>query len=203
MILVIDTSTAELLVAIASDAGEVLRESRQTAATGERGIHDARLASETARLLGELQLPASAIARIGLVIGPGSFTGLRIGLSFAKGFALATNAAIVTLTQHETLAAEVATDFDRIVTPGYRPGLFYAAHARTPRDIELLTDLSSLTGPVLAHASLIDRLAETLHASFAEITSDALARLTSQNASDYRSEQIDVLEPLYLGSSKF
>lgn len=42
-----------------------------------------------------------SIERVGVVIGPGSFTGIRIGLSFAKGLGLALNVPVLGVTTLE------------------------------------------------------------------------------------------------------
>ncbi|HEX5316297.1 MAG TPA: tRNA (adenosine(37)-N6)-threonylcarbamoyltransferase complex dimerization subunit type 1 TsaB, partial [Candidatus Kapabacteria bacterium] len=138
MILVIDTSTSHLAIGIAQEDGEMLREFHANAAEGERGIHDARLALETARLLDESGISTREISRIGLIIGPGSFTGLRIGLSFAKGFCFAIDASIVPLTPHEVMVAEaIGQSHLTIVTPGYREDLFYVSESHDPRNIRM------------------------------------------------------------------
>ncbi|MFI5202645.1 MAG: tRNA (adenosine(37)-N6)-threonylcarbamoyltransferase complex dimerization subunit type 1 TsaB, partial [Candidatus Kapaibacterium sp.] len=138
MILLLDTSSSHLSIGLAGRDGALLREFHADAAEGERGIHDARLALETAKLMKELGISSREIERIGLIIGPGSFTGLRIGLSFAKGFCFATRAGIVPLTQQEVMFAEAAEpDECFIVTPGYREDLFYVAESSEPSAIRL------------------------------------------------------------------
>ena len=54
----------------------------------ERG-HQERLAPLVRGLAGEAGIAFRQIERIGVTVGPGSFTGLRVGLAFAKGMALA------------------------------------------------------------------------------------------------------------------
>jgi len=44
------------------------------------------------------------IDKIGVTIGPGSFTGVRVGLAFAKGLAIATDAQIIGISTLELLA---------------------------------------------------------------------------------------------------
>ena len=59
----------------------------------------------------EAERPAYGIRDISLVVvalGPGSFTGLRIGLSFAQGFCFANDIPIVGLSNHRILAAQAA-----------------------------------------------------------------------------------------------
>lgn len=199
MILLLDTSTKELLVGLAADTGEVLAHVRRQAREGERGIHDARLASEVRDLLLQADASPKSNTRIAIVVGPGSFTGLRIGLSFAKGLAFATGAAIVPVTQHECLAREVVGEADFIVTEGYRPGMYYVARAGQPDSIELVTDLTALHGQrVIAHGAMLGTVPDAIeHCSFAEITADALARLALTSMS-ISGEAIDALEPLYL-----
>ncbi len=48
-----------------------------------------------------------AITAVAVAIGPGSFTGLRIGLSFAQGFCFARNVPIVGISNHQVLAMQM------------------------------------------------------------------------------------------------
>lgn len=54
------------------------------------------------------QSPA-AIDLIAATVGPGSFTGIRVGLAAARGVALATGAKVIGITSFETVAAEFAS----------------------------------------------------------------------------------------------
>ncbi|MBI3419210.1 MAG: tRNA (adenosine(37)-N6)-threonylcarbamoyltransferase complex dimerization subunit type 1 TsaB [Proteobacteria bacterium] len=49
------------------------------------------LAPLTQEFLGKHQLAVSGIDRLAICIGPGSFTGLRVGMAFARGLSLAAN----------------------------------------------------------------------------------------------------------------
>jgi tRNA threonylcarbamoyladenosine biosynthesis protein TsaB len=51
--------------------------------------HQERLAPMVRELMAGAHAPFSAVDRIGVTVGPGSFTGLRVGLAFAKGLGLA------------------------------------------------------------------------------------------------------------------
>jgi len=60
-----------------------------------RAAASERILAQIDRLLADLGAPPSAIERIGVAIGPGSFTGLRVGLATAKGLALALSVPVV------------------------------------------------------------------------------------------------------------
>jgi len=82
--LALDTSHAVGSVALARD-GAVLGEATFSAPA----THLVELARAVERLLGENGLTARDVARVAVVLGPGSFTGVRIALAFAKGLAAA------------------------------------------------------------------------------------------------------------------
>ncbi len=202
MLLLFDTSTSHLAIGIADAAGTLLTEFHAEAGEGERGIHDARLATGTESLLREAEIAPKEISRIGLIIGPGSFTGLRIGLSFAKGFAFATGAALVPLTPHEVMVAEVGRTIDSlVVTPGYREDLFYAAESGTPQDVRPLS-IEALSArrerPMILHDSLLGNSSDFLprSAKFASVSLLIMARQTFE--CDAPLVAFEPLEPLYL-----
>jgi tRNA threonylcarbamoyladenosine biosynthesis protein TsaB len=93
--------------ALESCSAAVLDGERVLAARSEpmaRG-HQERLAPLVSELMAEAGLTFSALDRIGVTVGPGSFTGLRVGLSFAKGLGLALNKPVVGIGTLEAMAA--------------------------------------------------------------------------------------------------
>jgi tRNA threonylcarbamoyladenosine biosynthesis protein TsaB len=70
----------------------------------ERG-HQERLAPMVAEAMATAALPFSALERIAVTVGPGSFTGLRVGLAFAKSVALALDVPCVGVGTLEALVA--------------------------------------------------------------------------------------------------
>jgi tRNA threonylcarbamoyladenosine biosynthesis protein TsaB len=72
-------------------AGAVVRDGVMLAKRIEpmqRG-HQERIAGMTAELMAAADLAYADLDRIAVTVGPGSFTGLRIGLAFAKGLGVA------------------------------------------------------------------------------------------------------------------
>ena len=61
-----------------------------------------------------LAIDSSAVALLAVGSGPGSFTGLRIGMSFAKGFCMGRNIPLVAVTNFNVLA-EFATEISKPV----------------------------------------------------------------------------------------
>jgi tRNA threonylcarbamoyladenosine biosynthesis protein TsaB len=97
--LAFDTSHPVGSVALARD-GELLG----SETFREPATHLVALGHAVDRLLASTALTPAGIDRLALVTGPGSFTGLRIGLSFAKGLYAARHMPIVTINALQLLA---------------------------------------------------------------------------------------------------
>lgn len=67
--------------------------------------HQERLAPMVAEVMAEAGLGFAGVDRIGVTVGPGSFTGLRVGLAFAKGLGAALSRPVVGVGTLEALAA--------------------------------------------------------------------------------------------------
>src|SRR5204863_8655790 len=70
--------------------------------------HQERLAPMLQALLAETGVALAEVDRIAVTVGPGSFTGLRVGVAFAKGLALALSKPAVGIGALEALCASVA-----------------------------------------------------------------------------------------------
>lgn len=69
-----------------------------------RHNHSVEVLPALDKLLGKAGLPVSDISAVGVAIGPGSFNGLRVGLSIAKGIAFSLNIPIVGVSSLEAIA---------------------------------------------------------------------------------------------------
>src|SRR6201996_5838430 len=72
--------------------------------------HAEALMPMIARVMNEAELAFTALDRIAVTTGPGSFTGLRVGLSAARGIALAANKPVVGLTTLTAYAAPLVSE---------------------------------------------------------------------------------------------
>ena len=85
--LAIDTSTLTLAIALSVDERVVA-----TRTTWKKRGHSTILADGVASMLERQNLSVRDVHELVIGSGPGSFTGLRVGLAFAKGVAFATGA---------------------------------------------------------------------------------------------------------------
>ena len=109
MLLAIETSSLVSSVALLHD--ETLRAEFTTQA---RLTHSEQLMPHIADMLQKASVQKSQIDGIAVSIGPGSFTGLRIGLATAKGLAFAWNVPIVGIETPVSLAWNSVSATDEI-----------------------------------------------------------------------------------------
>jgi len=100
MLLAIDTSTAQVGLAL-YDGIQILGEMTWTT----RQHHTTELAPALAGLLSRSDASMDMVDALGVAIGPGSFTSLRVGLSLVKGIALARHLPLVGISTMDVIAA--------------------------------------------------------------------------------------------------
>lgn len=100
MILAVDTSTHWTGLAL-HDGGVVIAE------MGWRAVNTTtvELAPSTADLLAKTGVATADLRALVVAIGPGSYTGLRVGLGFAKGMALALNLPLIGVSTLDVIVA--------------------------------------------------------------------------------------------------
>lgn len=108
--LAVDTSTPWGSVAVAGPEG-VLAEARVKA----EGGHSRWLLPAAEALLGGLDLAVGALDVFAVTIGPGSFTGLRVGLGSIQGLGIATGRPCVGLSTLDVMALSAAGSAGTIV----------------------------------------------------------------------------------------
>lgn len=89
LILAIDTATSTISIAL-NHSQQVISETTWLAV----GHHTQELPPMVDAMLRRAGHSTQALSAIAVALGPGSYTGLRIGMSFAKGIALACNPSI-------------------------------------------------------------------------------------------------------------
>jgi tRNA threonylcarbamoyladenosine biosynthesis protein TsaB len=109
-ILAFDTATRATSVALDGVNGSPLQ-ARDDPPAGERPRHAARLLPLAAELLGRAGIGFADVDLIAVGVGPGTFTGLRIGIATARGLAQALEIPAVGVSTLQSLALN-ARGFD-------------------------------------------------------------------------------------------
>ena len=100
MLLAIDTSTAQVGLAL-YDGAQILSEMTWTT----RQHHTTELAPALSGLLKRCGVTMDMVGALGVAVGPGSFTSLRVGLSLVKGIALARHIPVIGISTLDIIAA--------------------------------------------------------------------------------------------------
>jgi tRNA threonylcarbamoyladenosine biosynthesis protein TsaB len=99
MLLAVDTSTAQIGIAL-YDGAQVLAESVWIS----KQHHTTQLAPALAGLLSRTGVSMDMVSALGVALGPGSFTSLRVGLALVKGIALARKLPVIGISTMDVVA---------------------------------------------------------------------------------------------------
>jgi len=129
----------------------------------EPSSHLVALGHALDQLLASAALTPAGIDRLAVVTGPGSFTGLRIGLSFAKGLHAARNIPMVTVNALQLLALPWLAPGARVCAMiDARRGEVYAALYQRASSEALLADASAAHELVAPQAQTPEKWLATL-----------------------------------------
>lgn len=103
IVLALDTALSAASAAVVRD-GEALAVRCEPMARG----HQEAIATLAQAAMAEAGVAFRDLDRIGVTVGPGSFTGLRVGIAFAKGVALAWDTPLVGIGSLAALRASVS-----------------------------------------------------------------------------------------------
>lgn len=155
-ILGIETSTTQASVALLEGGKVVLeRSSARPKQSAER------LLPLIAELLGEAGWPRGSLDRLAVSVGPGSFTGLRVGIACAQGLSLGLGVPLIGVGSLRAMARAVPEELRGVrcaVLDARRAEVFVAAYATGPRAAEVLPPVA------LPSASALETLSVQLMA---------------------------------------
>lgn len=125
-VLGLDTATRLTSVGLVRD-GVIVGEETERSRLG----HAAGLPALVERVLAEAGIGLGDVDALAVSLGPGSFTGLRVGLGFAKGIVFASGVALVGVSTLEALAACAPAEFRTVAAANdARRGETYVATFR-------------------------------------------------------------------------
>lgn len=143
-ILLLETATAVCSVAVVRD-GEVLAERRST----EPNAHSAQMAVFVDEMLRQLDLLPVDLDAVCVSGGPGSYTGLRIGVSYAKGVCYALQKPLLAVPTLQAMGEYyflTHPDYDGWVCPmldARRMECYAAIYGRTAEGVEEVKAVSA------------------------------------------------------------
>jgi tRNA threonylcarbamoyladenosine biosynthesis protein TsaB len=103
IVLGFDTATPATAVGLRLADGTTLR-AYEEPGTGERPGHTAQLLTLASELLAQARIGWGALERIAVGVGPGTFTGLRVGVAAARGLAQSLEVEVVGVSSLRVLA---------------------------------------------------------------------------------------------------
>lgn len=126
MILIINTSGGDLEFVLGDKYKSVAVEKQSVA-----------LPAECEKFIAECGAKWSDLRAIGVVIGPGSFTGIRLGIAYAKGLAMGLNIPVVGISAFDLYLAATPDAF--VAIDSGRGDFFVAADGLEPQTMDIDT----------------------------------------------------------------
>ncbi len=199
-LIALSTSTHNCGVAIGSD-----REILSRAAVARRHVHDSFLTPAIQFSMDCADLAYSQLAAIVIDVGPGMFTGLRIGIATAKTMALALRIPMIPISSLDLIAFSVRYSRSEIcaVIDGRRNEVFTANYRAVPGGIARTTDYR-VESPAAVADALVAVTEDVLVVGDGATTyADEFSQISGVTIADIATPQTMADEALVIGSDRF
>lgn len=187
-----------------------------------RNVHSEKLAVFTESLLDDLRIEIADISGIVLSAGPGSFTGLRIGYSLAKGIAHLSKIPIVEVPTLDVWAHQLGKQDIQVlaVIDAYRGEVFYSIYRWQENRFSRITDYSisridELSGLITERTLITGAIPADLKSQIGKLSSlaifesatsrlsmDSLLKLGGQKFVKREFADLNSCEPFYMRKFK-
>lgn len=145
-LLIIDTALEEAIVALSKD-GKIVAELTNK----ETHSHASFIQVAIAKLLAEQEMAIGALDGIAVTLGPGSYTGLRVGLATAKGIAYTLQKPLIGLSTLSALATAAIQQAPNTLAPPFQ--VFAMIDARRMEVFGGIYDVSC--NPILQEQAMV------------------------------------------------
>jgi tRNA threonylcarbamoyladenosine biosynthesis protein TsaB len=194
VIIAVESASPDQSVALARPSGEIVADASWSAERGQ----GSQLLPRLLELLSDHAVPMSAVSSVAVGLGPGSFTGLRVGLALAKGLAAGLAIPIVGVPSLDAWLDAQPNAVGAVVRAGAAQAWVRARDEPEPRLVgfDAITD-SSRNAELVASTDLIAVLGLE-RASAPTGAAAAVARRAADRLRDGSSDDLGSLEPVYL-----
>jgi tRNA threonylcarbamoyl adenosine modification protein YeaZ len=151
-------------------------------------------------ILTENSTDISLLDYIAITIGPGSYTGIRVGLSIAQGIAFSLSIPLVPINTMDVLCSSVKTIDKKekiIAFPAYNNNLFYFTLKGSSRSGEKLKNIESFKGKSIFGIQL-DKYKDMINYNEVIFSSRVVGEYSIENYDSLRTENISRITPIYI-----
>ena len=163
--------------------------------------HSALLGSFVKKIFTKSDIPIQLIDAIAISIGPGSYTGLRIGLSFAKGLAFSINKPIIPINTLESLNGGIKDLNYFLVLHAYKDNFFIQEYKNGKQHGAIFFNtINSIT-----KEKIYGYKNHLLKNNISNINpcSKKIARIAYKNYDNYIENDIKLIKPNYIKPIEF
>jgi tRNA threonylcarbamoyladenosine biosynthesis protein TsaB len=156
-------------------------------------------------LLGKAKITIKDVDYIAVCVGPGSFTGIRVAISTAKGLAIGSGAKVVSVNEFEIVQEEIADKNFCVISTGFGENYYYhfKKFGRVFEGCLPLDKIMTMVGDTLYYSdsqNLADKLAEK-NIKVNVVNYNALA-VAEKKIADGMIIETNQIAPLYLRASQ-